>query len=179
MHLTTITTELPAALFVHHLYRHASSFFCCKTSKPLLSNVKRRQSINCLGDNCLGITITMTLRMLLVIQKAEHQSISLCFTFSESKSIEVLDICRSPPLPPAFLCCKECSGFLLLSLFSVFLPTPQGLVPAPATNCFCLQVMYCVLPRNSLPFRKSFNSPFSSDSGVVCQQLLAFHIQSI
>lgn len=38
------------------------------------------------------------------------------------------------------LCCTECSGFLLLSLFSMFLPMPQGLVPAPVANCFCLQV---------------------------------------
>lgn len=173
MHLTTITTELPAALFVHHLYRHASSFFCCKTSKPLLSNVKRRQSINCLGE--LGDN--------------NYNDSEDAFSDPESwasKHFPLFHILRKQfhrgtwymSVPP-FLCCKECSGFLLLSLFSVFLPTPQGLVPAPATNCFCLQVMYCVLPCNSLPFRKSFNSPFSSDSGVVCQQLLAFNIQSI
>lgn len=65
------------------------------------------------------------------------------------------------------LCCMECSGFLLLSLFSVFVPMPQGLVPAPATNCFCLQVTCCMLPRNSLPFRKSSNSLFSSDTKAV------------
>jgi len=116
----------------------------------------------------------MTPRMLLVIQKAEHQSISLCFTFSQSKSIQVLDVCCffSPPL-----CCTECSGFPLLSLFSVFLPMPQSLVPAPATSCFCLQVtVCCVLPCNSCPFRKSVNSPFSSDSKAACQLLLTFHI---
>lgn len=42
----------------------------------------------------VGITITVIPRMLLVILKAEHQSISLCFSFSQSKSIEVLDECN-------------------------------------------------------------------------------------
>lgn len=70
-----------------------------------------------------------------------------------------------PSVLPGASCCCPCSLFSSLC--------PRGLW------CLCHELftgnMCCVWPCNSVPFRKSSSSPFSSGSRAGCQQLLTSH----
>lgn len=138
MHLTTIMpAELSAALVVHLLYQHASAFFCC---------------IFLAGHSFLTWREGRTIIVWVVLGGNNYSDSQDAFSAPESweskhfplfhiltKQIQRGTWCMQFFSP--LLCTKDCSGFLLLSLFSIFLPTQKGLVPTPTPNCFYLWVI--------------------------------------
>lgn len=133
MHLTTIIpTELSAALVVHLLYRHASCIFLAGHSFLTRREGRTIMVWVVLGDNNYSDS-----------QDAFSDPESWVSKHFPLFHILTKQIQRGTWCVPFFsplLCTKDCSGFLLLSLFSIFLPTQQGLVPTPTLKCFYLQV---------------------------------------